>query len=95
MQMTAVPACKCGLLCCYWPRGRGQGMGRKGAQRQINETVKASSPVGHRVRLDKLKGQNLEQIKVYCRTMQGDRWLLPEKALSSLKSFVKSFLKAK
>ena len=39
MQITAGPACRCVLTCCYSLHGGGgQGMESKGAQRQINET---------------------------------------------------------
>ena len=59
------------------------------------ESVNASSCVRCTVKPDELKHRSLEQRKVYCRAMQGERWLMPLKALSSLKGFCKALLRAR
>ena len=41
------------------------------------------------------KCQSLEWRKVYCRAVQGDRWLMPPKIPNSPKAFSKAFLKAR
>ena len=49
--------------------------------------VSASSCARHTVRSNKPKHQSMEQRKVYCRAMQGDRWLMPPKKPKLLEGF--------
>ena len=58
------------------------------------ESVNASSCVRGTVRPNKLKRSSLGQRKVYCRAMQGERRLVPLKALSSLQGFYRALLRA-
>ena len=74
---------------------RNQGYKEEWRIETILATISTISCAQHTVSPNKQKCPSLEQRKVYCRAMQGERWLMPLKALSSLKGFCKALLRAR